>query len=146
MPLKSCLYEEDFHAWCMDQISFLEMKELERLDWAHLVEELRSLGASERQDLENRLTVLIVHLLMWLVQKGFRSKIKEHIIQDQRERIYSKIQQCPSLEKFISAISEDAYRRAHFVFLRETGYHEDLYPKKIPFTLEQVLERNWLPE
>jgi hypothetical protein len=55
-------YDQDFHAWLQQQAALLKTGRLHELDVAHLVEEIESMGASERRELLSRLQVLILHL------------------------------------------------------------------------------------
>jgi hypothetical protein len=64
----SQLYDSDFYGWTQQQAKLLRQKKWESLDLANLVEEIESLGRGERQELENRLAVLLGHLLKWQFQ------------------------------------------------------------------------------
>ena len=57
------LYETDFYAWTQEQASLLRQQQWSQLDLGNLIEEIESLGKQQRQELRNRLTVLIGHLL-----------------------------------------------------------------------------------
>lgn len=59
----SHLYETDFYAWTQEQVSLLKAQHWERLDTLNLIEEIEALGRKERQELRNRLGVLLGHLL-----------------------------------------------------------------------------------
>ena len=68
------LYETDFYRWTVEQSQFLALGKLHGLDLENLAEEIASLGRQERQELENRLGVLIGHLLKWQYQPNKRSR------------------------------------------------------------------------
>lgn len=57
--MQSHLYETDFHAWTLEQSKLLKNGDLEQLDIINLAEEIESLGKQQRQELRNRLGVLI---------------------------------------------------------------------------------------
>nr|WP_230842571.1 DUF29 domain-containing protein [Gloeobacter morelensis] len=63
------LYETDFYAWTQQQAELLAQKRWEHLDTAHLIEQIEALGRKERQELRNRLGVLIARLLKWQYQQ-----------------------------------------------------------------------------
>ena len=65
---KSSLYEQDFIAWLIQQKSALASRDVTALDWENLAEELDIMGISEKNELKNRLTVLLTHLLKWQYQ------------------------------------------------------------------------------
>lgn len=46
------LYETDFTAWVDSQINLIKKKDFEHLDIEHLLEEMESLGTSERTQLK----------------------------------------------------------------------------------------------
>jgi hypothetical protein len=57
------LYEKDLYAWTMRNAQFLRERHTEELDFDHLAEEMESMGAREKRELQSRLEVLIAHLL-----------------------------------------------------------------------------------
>ncbi len=57
------LYESDFYAWTQEQASLLRKHQWSELDLLNLIEEIESLGKRQRQELRNRLSVLIGYLL-----------------------------------------------------------------------------------
>lgn len=47
MSLKTAIaYEMDYYGWVQEQVELLESGQLDRLDVANLIEEIKSLGAS----------------------------------------------------------------------------------------------------
>lgn len=142
----STLYEKDFHAWCFDQVSFLTSKELDKLDWGNLIEEIRSMGGSVRQELENRLTVLFAHLLKWKFQPDFRSRSWTDTIEEQRRRVKRNLRLHPSLKSYLCEAAEGAYEYAILEAAKETLLDRKKFPKEMPFTIEQALDETWMPE
>jgi len=61
--IAASLYEQDFVLWTEEQSRSIGNRDLEGIDWENIEEELLALGRSERQQLENRLEVLLEHLL-----------------------------------------------------------------------------------
>jgi Domain of unknown function DUF29 len=141
----SSLYEKDFHAWCFDQVSFMERKELENLDWENLIQEIISMGGSVRQELENRLTVLFTHLLKWKFQEHLRSKSWERTIKEQRKRIKINFDTHPSLSSYIDRAVKNAYEFSIMEASKETGLPEEMFPIEMPWKTEQALTEDWLP-
>jgi hypothetical protein len=64
----SKLYDIDYAAWARCTADLLRARHYEALDIVHLLEELDDMGKSEQRELENRLTILIAHLLEWQYQ------------------------------------------------------------------------------
>ena len=57
------LHEIDDQQWLSETINLLKEKRFNELDLENLIEEMESLGISQRLQLLNRLTVLLEHLL-----------------------------------------------------------------------------------
>lgn len=49
------LYEKDFYEWSSSQASHLRNKEIEELDYENLIEEIESLGGSNKSSLSSYL-------------------------------------------------------------------------------------------
>jgi len=78
------LYETDFYAWTQEQVSLLRTQQWNRLDTVNLIEEIEALGRKERQELRNRLGVLLGHLLKWQFQSNKRTNSWLGTIREQR--------------------------------------------------------------
>ena len=68
------LYEQDFLLWIETTANLLRAGKLTEIDIANLIEEIESMGRSEKRELKNRLIVLLMHLLKWKYQPGKRSE------------------------------------------------------------------------
>ena len=53
-------YEHDFYGWTQEQAALLRAGRLNELDIVNLIEEVETMGRSEKRELESRLTVFIV--------------------------------------------------------------------------------------
>lgn len=71
---------------------------LRSIDVEHLIEEIESMGRSERRQLANRLELLLMQLLKWHYQPALRGRNWELTIQEQRCRIAKLLRQNPSLQ------------------------------------------------
>lgn len=81
------LYETDFYAWTQKQVSLLKVRQWDQLDTLKLIEEIEALGRKERQELRNRLGMLLGHLLKWQFQPEKRSNSWLGTIREQRIQI-----------------------------------------------------------
>ncbi|MGK7953796.1 MAG: DUF29 domain-containing protein [Crocosphaera sp.] len=70
LPKIDTLYESNFLGWCEDTAAKLKTKDIENLDWEKLIEEIETLGRSERRELKNQLTVLLAHILKRMYVKS----------------------------------------------------------------------------
>jgi ribosomal protein L29 len=140
------LYETDFYAWTRQQAELLRAGKLPALDVAHLAEEIESMGRSERNQLANRLAVLLAHLLKWRFQPGLRGNRWRLTIREQRRRAARVLAQNPSLGGMLDAILADAYGDAVLMAERETGLSESTFPAACPWTFDQAMQDELTPE
>lgn len=135
----SDLYETDFYAWTQEQINLLENQSWDKLDTINLIEEIASLGRKERQELRNRLAILLGHLLKWQFQAEKRSNSWLGTIREQRVQIKLLLQDSPSLKPYLIEVFPDAYELGLALAIRETELGEQVFPEICPYTLEQAL-------
>jgi hypothetical protein len=139
------VYERDFYAWTQEQTNLLRNHEFIRLDLDNLIEELESMGRSERRQLTSRLEVLLVHLLKWQHQPELRGRGCELTILEQRRRVRRLLRDNPSLQSELPDLLIDAYDDARFSATRETGLPLTTFPERCPYLPEQLLNGEWLP-
>ena len=81
------LYDRDFFAWSAEQSNALAERRAVDIDWKNLAEEVRSLGNAEKNEIESRLLVLLVHLLKWSLQPAKRKHGWAATIREQLESL-----------------------------------------------------------
>jgi len=140
------LYERDFHAWASEQADLLRAGRLAEADIAHIVEEIESMGRSERRELVNRLTVLLLHLLKWRFQPALRGNSWRLSIKEQRIRLAAHLEDNPSLKAELDWAILQAYRLAAIEAERETGLSESTFPTVCPFSFEQMMDERFWPD
>jgi hypothetical protein len=137
------LYETDFYAWTLEQSKLLKEGDFKHLDIINLVEEIESLGKQQRQELRNRLGVLIGHLLKWDYQPEKRSKSWRVTIQIQRREISDLLEENPSLKPYLSEAIAKGYQAALDLVRLETPLDYEDLPKNCPYTPEQLFDPNF---
>lgn len=142
----SSLYESDFYAWTQRQSSLIALKEWEYLDAANVIEELESLGRKERQELRNRLGILLGHLLKWQFQPEQRSNSWRGTIRKQRKQINLLLKDSPSLKPYLQEALQDAYELGTALAIKETQLSEDTFPQSSPYVFSDILEAKYFPE
>ena len=136
----SSLYETDFYAWTQEQSKLIELKQWPQLDASNLMEEIASLGRKERQELRNRLGILLGHLLKWQFQPEQRSNSWRGTIREQRKQINLLIKDSPSLKPYLKEALEDAYELGIALAMKETQMSGDSFPRSCPYRLSDILE------
>ncbi|PSN16176.1 DUF29 domain-containing protein [filamentous cyanobacterium CCT1] len=134
------LYETDFYAWTLEQTKLLKEGDFKHLDLVNLVEEVASLGKQQRQELENRLAVLLGHLLKWDLQPSHRSKSWRATIREQRRTAQRLLQQNPSLKPYLAEAIAVAYESGLDLVVRETPLDYPDLPTDCPFTAQQIFD------
>jgi hypothetical protein len=141
----SNLYDTDFYAWTQEQAKLLSQGAWERLDIPNLVEEIESLGKQQRQELRNRLGILIGHLLKWEFQAERRSKSWFVTIREQRRQILDVLAENPSLKPYLPDALEKAYKDGVGLAVGETPLNYSDFPSDCPYALEEVVASAFLP-
>jgi hypothetical protein len=145
MSKTSGLYETDFYAWTIEQAKFLKDGVWDCLDISNLVEEIESLGKQQRQELRNRLGILLGHLLKWEFQPSHRSKSWLAIIREQRRRIGDLLEGSLSLKPYLPEVLEKAYQDGVDLAVRETSLNYKDFPQECLYSLDQVLDFSFFP-
>lgn len=140
------LYDTDFFVWCNEQARLVRERRFDELDLENVAEELASMGRSDKRQIDNRLEVLIAHLLKWKFQPGARKPGWSATIYEQRRRISRIIDDSPSLIAYPAANARDAYPGARLLAAKDTGIDFTLFPEACPFTPEQILDPEFLPQ
>jgi hypothetical protein len=141
------LYEEDFYVWTEAQAALLRERRFEALDLANLIEEVETLGRSERSKVLNNASVIIEHLLKLQHSPGqaprnaWRASVREH-----RRRLRRDL--TPRLRQILGAELPALYaeiRDDTAALLHDHG--EDAaaaaLPQSCPYTVEQITGDWW---
>lgn len=139
----SNLYLTDFYAWTQEQTNLLRQGKLDYIDITNLIEEIESLGKQQKQELKNRLGILIGHLLKWNYQPNQRSKSWKYTIQEQRLQILDLIEQNPSLKSYQEEAVTKAYQLGLLLMGRETPLDPKELPSQCPYTLDQIIDTSF---
>jgi hypothetical protein len=146
MPRNAIAYDDDFFAWAEEQARLLRAGELSQLDTENLAEEMEDMGRSIRRELRNRLAVLTMHLLKWRYQPGYRSPSWSATIREQRHQVAELLDESPSLKRLPGQELEKIYRSAIVKAVGDTGLAETTFPNECPFTPDQIMAEDFLPE
>lgn len=118
------------------------------MDLENLIEELESMGRSDRRALTSLLTRLWKHLLKltyWQSEREYNRRGWESEILNFRVQIRNLLEESPSLKHHLERVFEQAYRDAREVVTRATGFNPEIFPECPTASLEQVLDKDWFP-
>jgi len=135
------LYDTDYVAWLSEQVAHLRAGRLHALDVENVAEELESLMRKERRQLENRLEVLLLHLLKWDHQPARRSNRWRASVEEQRTRIRRLLRDSPSLKREVESMARDVYPDAVRAASIEMRLNEASFPQTLPYSVEQIFGR-----
>ncbi|MEB3310842.1 MAG: DUF29 domain-containing protein [Snowella sp.] len=140
------LYEKDFNLWIEQTINQLKNGDLSNLDRENLIEEIQSMGNSDKREAFSRLKVLLMHLLKWKYQPQKRTASWLNTIDEQREQLELILKDSPSLKPYFHAILSECYQKAIRAAVNETNLPRKIFPIECPFTPEEILDDNYFPE
>jgi hypothetical protein len=138
-------YEQDLYEWAVENARLLRERRFSEIDAANIAEELEDMGKSERRALFSHLRNLLLHLLKWQYQPERRGTSWTLSIRNTRDEIEIVLQDSPSLRDAAAQSLETAYAKARSYAATETGIAEETFPRECPYSLEQILDDNFLP-
>jgi hypothetical protein len=140
------LYEKDFNLWIEQTIDYLKNGDLTKLDRENLIEEIKSMGNSDKRETFSRLKLLLMHLLKWKYQPQKRTSSWLNTIDEQREQLELILKNSPSLKPYFQEILSDCYQKAIRATVNETNLPRKIFPTECPFTPKQILDADYFPE
>ena len=134
------LYTTDYAAWANRHVELLRIRRLGELDIAHLQDELKNRGKSERRELETRFLVLIAHLLKWEYQyhalsepwREVKGETWRHTISEQRKQLAVLLRHSPGLKSVVAYAVLAAYLDAVDLSSKETGCRLSPFHRTVP--------------
>jgi hypothetical protein len=139
-------YDKDFYSWTQEQAELLKHGRFSELDIDNLIEEVESMGRSEKRELESRLTILLLHLLKWKYQEVRRGRSWQLSIDEQRIQFEKSLNENPGLKPALDQIIKDAYKLAVIKAARETKISKSVFPECCPWNLAQFIEDGFYPD
>jgi hypothetical protein len=107
------LYDQDILLWVEDTVAKLKAQDFANLDLENLIEEVESLGISQKRELLSRLTTLLEHLLKRLyVNLPDDYNGWERTIREKRRQIRILLKDSPSLKTIWSKTFIQAWELA----------------------------------
>jgi hypothetical protein len=139
-------YQSDFYSWTQQQASLLKARQFNELDFDNLIEEIETMGRSEKHALESRLAVLLQHLLKWKYQPERRGRSWQLTLKEQRIKLAKLLKTNPGLKSELDEILTDAYQLAVVKAAKETRFDETVFPTECPWQLIQITHTDFYPD
>ncbi|MFQ4139407.1 DUF29 domain-containing protein [Nodosilinea sp. PGN35] len=142
------LYEQDYQIWLDDTASCLKSRNFDALDLENLIEEIESLGRSDKRSLKSYLLRLCEHffkLCYWEADRDRCFRGWDLEITNFRIRVSTILEDSPSLRRYLDDNFLSQYKQARRIFLKASTLEDTTIPERPWFTLEQVLDPDWLP-
>lgn len=141
-------YQTDIVAWANEQAALIRMGKIDQMDLEHIAEEIEDVGKSEQRELENRMALLLAHLIKWRYQPERRGVSWLKTIKIQRKSILVRLKKTPSLTVSLNNAEwlESAWDDSLVIAAKESGIGIDVFPEVIPWEVNDVLTDGWLPE
>jgi len=140
------LYDQDFYLWIETTAKQLKDGRFSEIDLENLIEEIESMGRNEKRALESNLVVLLMHLLKYKYQPQKRSNSWKGTIREHRRRLTRTFKDSPSLKPYFQEVFADCYQDAKKQASDETGLSVDTFPVDSPFTMDECLDEDFLPD
>lgn len=143
------LYKQDYYLWLRTTINQLRAGQFSSVDLENLIEELETMGRSQKRAMESLLIRLLEHLLKLKYWDSERERNKGHWkgeIRTFRRQIKKELKDSPSLKPYILEIFEECYEEARKEASDRSQLPLDTFPINPIGSLEQVLDDNWFVE
>jgi hypothetical protein len=145
-------YDIDFAAWADEQARLAREKGVNALDLPHVAEELEDLGNSQRSARRSQLKRLLAHLLKLEHQHGYDGRRSWRLsCFEARQQLQRIGERNPSLSltgrsrQAVLEVIDEAYEEARQWAARETEMGLEAFPESCPYTIDQILDPDFLP-
>ncbi len=100
----------------------------------------------DKKSLKSDLIILLVHLLKYKFQSKRITNSWLFTIVEHHKRINKNLKKSPSLKNYLIEIFDQVYKLARQEASTQTKLPVDIFPTQCPFTLENILNPDYLPE
>jgi hypothetical protein len=146
-PAAGELYNDDFPLWAERQAALLRARRFDELDLENLIEEVEDLSRRERDTVESFVETILEHLLKLELSNAGRPRRGWLVTLDkQRAKLSRKL--TTTLRQHLEAELPALYaglRRPVLRQLERDGLRSQSLSSLCPYTLEQILDPDWLP-
>lgn len=141
------LYDTDYQLWLDRTVAQLKAQDFSNLDLENLIEEIESLGKSDKRAIASYLMRLCEHLLKlkyWESEREICFREWNLEVANFRLQIQAILEDSPSLNNYLNEKFISIYSNARKLFLKASKLDSREIPQEPDFTLEQALDEDWL--
>jgi len=140
----SSIYEEDYQQWLDKTVLLLKNRQVDSLDYEHLIEELEALGREQKNAVESLVIQIIQHLLFYQYWSSEREYNERHWRGELIGfRTQLELRLTTNLRNHLSNRLDYLYGKARKMAEVKTDLK---LPSASPYTLADILDEDWLPE
>ncbi len=146
--IKISLYEQDYQLWLEQTLAQLKTGDFQNIDLENLIEEVESLGKSDKHAISSYLMRLCEHLLKvtyWESEREMCLRGWMVEIANFRIEIQNRLETSPSLKTFLQDNFTKQYKNGRKLFLQASNLDPRSIPEQPCFTLNRALDEDWLP-
>jgi predicted DNA-binding ribbon-helix-helix protein len=147
--MRSPTHEEDFLLWTEEQASLLRAGRIAELDVENILDEIEDMGREQKMALQSLMRMILVHLLKLdlSMARDPRAKWIEEVLEF-RAQAESRLDDTPSLRHYADELFRKAWPQARRIAQKSLEAHGEVaeLPAECPYTLEQVLDADFLPQ
>ena len=138
------IYETEYDRWLIEMVKLLKNRDLEKLDYDNLIEELEALGRSERSAVKSLLLQIIIHLMLYQFWQSESERNANHWageIITFRVQLEDKL--TTNLRNYLADELAKIYQNALLIVRKKTQLNS--LPEQCPYSLQQLLDKHWFP-
>ncbi len=136
------LYDADYQLWLAQTVAQLRSRDFDHLDLDNLIEEIESLGKSDKRAIASYLMRLCEHLLKlqyWEAERDRCGPGWKREVRNFRFQIQALLRDSPSLRNYLDEVFVREYGQGRELCLDVSGLGAKVIPAVPGFTLEQAL-------
>jgi hypothetical protein len=138
------LYDTNYIEWLEQTIELLKNRQMEQIDYENLIEEIEDLAKREKRRLRSLLEQIIRHLLLYQYWKLERQQNSSHWkaeIISFRNQLNEDL--TTNLRQYLEENLSLTYSNALDYIKTKTKLNT--LPDICPYSLDQLIDKNWLP-
>jgi hypothetical protein len=137
-------YQIDYQQWLDETILILKNRQLDRLDYEHLIEELEALGNEQKRAVESLVIQVLQHLLFYQYWQSEREYNERHWRSEIIAfRTQLELRLTTNLKNNLQDRLDYLYSKAKKMAETKTNLQ---LPSQNPYSLDKILDEDWLPK